>query len=353
MHTILAALLLALPAVATTLPMRIPFQGKLIDPATNNPRNGTMSMTFKIYAAPAGGSALFTETQSVDVINGVFSVQIGTVSTMSEDLFSGASAYLGITVSPDAEMSPRQPLSMSPYAFTAAQLVQDGDIRINAGPTYSTFTATGNLIIPYGTSASTRVYVGLTTEPPLTAGMMYYNTSSGTIKISDGVEWRYVYGSTLERQYAVTTDNTAAVAVSKAAAATVLVIPLFIPGPMMINHMIVDVTTALGAAGDLGIYDAAGNLVLNGGSSSLTTTAGVKNIAPAQTGTARFLTPGQYYAAITFNSTTGRLSGNTLLAAGMINRVGTVVGGGLVLPASISPAGITAGTIMTFFQISP
>jgi hypothetical protein len=349
----LALLLAALPAAAISLPMRIPFQGKLIDPATNNPKNGTMTMTFSIYSAPSGGSALFTETQSVTVVNGAFAVQIGTSTPLSEDLFSGASAYLGVTVSPDAEMTPRQPLSMSPYSFTAAQLVQDGDIRINAGPTYSTFTAAGNLILPYGITSSTRVYSGLATEPPATAGMMYYNTSSGTIKISDGTEWRYVYGATLERQYAVTTDNTAAVAVSKAANATILVIPLFIPGPMMVNRMVVQVTTALGAAGDIGIYDVAGNLILNGGSSSLTTTAALKSITPVQTGAARFLSPGQYYAAVTFNSTTGRLAGNTLLSAGMINRVGTVLGGGLILPASINPAAITAGTIMTFFQVNP
>jgi hypothetical protein len=147
--------LFAAASAAAPLPYRIPFQGKLLDPATNLPRNGVMSMTFKIYDAPSGGAAKFTETQSVSVLNGVFAVQIGTAATLSPDLFSGASAYLGVTVPPDAEMTPRQPLGMSPWSFTAAQLAQSGDIRVNAGTSYSTFTTGGNLQVPYGVSAST------------------------------------------------------------------------------------------------------------------------------------------------------------------------------------------------------
>ncbi len=154
------ALLAALPAAAVNLPLRIPFQGKLIDPATNNPKNGSFSMQFQIYAAPTGGSSLYSETQTVPVSNGVFAVQIGTLSLLSADLFSGASAYLGVTVGADAEMTPRQPLSMSPYAFTAAQLVASGDMRVNAGTSYSTFTSAGNLLLQYGVVGTTAAFSG-------------------------------------------------------------------------------------------------------------------------------------------------------------------------------------------------
>jgi hypothetical protein len=163
-----------------------------------------------------------------------------------------------------------------------------------------------------------------------------------------------VFGQSLSRQSFVTTDNTAAVAVNKSANAAIIFTPFYLPGPMMVSHMVVDVTTALGATGDLGIYDANGNLLLNGGNGSLSAAAGLKNIAPTQTGNSRFLPPGQYYAAVTFNSTTGRLAGNTLAVAGLINRVGAIAaGGGTVLPASIVPANIVNTTDEFFFQMSP
>lgn len=171
-----ALLAAAAPVAAVVMPMRIPFQGKLIDPATNNPKNGAFSMQFKLYNAPTGGAALFTETQTVTVVNGQFTVQIGTVTYLSADLLSGASAYLGVTVGADAEMSPRQPLSMSPYAYTAVQLASDQNIRINSGITYSTFTTAGNLTLQYGVVGATATFMTVTSTNVGTYGVI---TSSG------------------------------------------------------------------------------------------------------------------------------------------------------------------------------
>ncbi|MDP3543632.1 MAG: hypothetical protein Q8T11_14270 [Elusimicrobiota bacterium] len=180
----LTLILFTVPAAAGMLPLRIPFQGKLVDPTTNAPRNGSISMQFRLYDAPTGGSALFTETQAVAVNNGVFSVQIGTTSRLDADLFSGASAYLGITVESDSEMLPRQPLSMTPYAFTAMQLVNDGDIRVNAGTAYSTFTSAGNLLLPHGVTAATASFTaaGATVFSLQTSSGV--NVLGGTLRLS-------------------------------------------------------------------------------------------------------------------------------------------------------------------------
>lgn len=177
MKLLFAALpFLALAAGAVNVPLRIPFQSKLVDPATNDPRNGTFTMQFKLYDAPSGGSPLFSETQSVSVVNGVFAVQIGTVSALNPDLFSGASAYLGVTVGADSEMTPRQPLSVSPYAISAMQLVSDRNVRINAGAAYSTFTAAGNLLLPYGVVGTTASFMAVTST---NVGAYGITTSSG------------------------------------------------------------------------------------------------------------------------------------------------------------------------------
>lgn len=180
-----AVLMLAASAAsAVILPLKINLQGKLVDPASNAPRNGSFSVTFKIYSVPTGGAALYTEAQTLSVDNGVFSTQLGVNALLSTSLFSGASAYLGITVSPDAEMSPRQQMVMSPYAFTAAQLVSDGSISVNAGTAYSTFTTAGNWQMPAGVSAGSATFTGGLTASSGTftatgAGQYALQTSSG------------------------------------------------------------------------------------------------------------------------------------------------------------------------------
>ena len=165
------ATLLIGTAGAVQLPLKVNFQGKLLDPATNNPRSGSVDFTFRLCNNPTsvctpcpGAVCLWEESQnSVPVSNGVFSVQLGSKTAILPDMLAGASAYLSITASPDAsEMTPRQQLVMSPYAYTAAQLVQAGDIRVNAGNSYSTFTSAGNLLLAGGIMAATGTFVNVT-----------------------------------------------------------------------------------------------------------------------------------------------------------------------------------------------
>ena len=167
MKSLFLLIYLLLPAslgAATGVPFRVNFQGKLLDNSFV-PRNGQVAMQFRLFDAPTGGNLLWgPENQTPTVNNGVFSVQLGTNTLLSPDLLLGGSAYLSVTVSPDVfpagEMSPRQQLIASPYAITAAQLSQAGDVRINAGVSYATFTAAGNILIPYGIVASSASFSG-------------------------------------------------------------------------------------------------------------------------------------------------------------------------------------------------
>lgn len=154
--SVLAVFALALTsASAAVLPMKLNFQGKLLDPATNAPKNGTFSVQFRVYDG-AGNTLWGPETQpSVSVANGVFSVQLGSVLALSPDVFAGGDTWLGVKVGSDSEMTPRQQLLMAPYAFTSAQVAHSSDLRFNAGTAYSTFTSAGNLLVPFGVSAAT------------------------------------------------------------------------------------------------------------------------------------------------------------------------------------------------------
>ena len=100
----------------------------------------------------------------------------------------------------------------------------------------------------------------------------------------------------------------------------------------------------LGSAGDIGIYNSAGSLVLNGGAGSLPQTTGLQKVTPVQAAAARTLPPGQYYVALTWSTAGGKIEDATTVTAGAVYHTGMILGaGGSTLPASITLGNITAG----------
>ena len=115
---LIIALGLYCPSAYAQIPGLINFQGKLLT-TSNNPENGTFSMTFSIYDVPTGGSSLWTETQpSVAVTNGVFSVQLGAVTAISQSVFVSSPTYLEVDIAGQTGR-PRQELVASPYSFSS------------------------------------------------------------------------------------------------------------------------------------------------------------------------------------------------------------------------------------------
>ncbi|WP_129678176.1 hypothetical protein [Candidatus Chloroploca sp. Khr17] len=106
----------------------ISYQGHLTNPG-GTPVSATLPMTFNLYTASTGGTAVWTEQRSgsnaVPVSNGLFNVALGSVTPIPVNLF-GAPLWLGISVNGDAEMSPRERLNGG-YA-TVAGTVPDGSI---------------------------------------------------------------------------------------------------------------------------------------------------------------------------------------------------------------------------------
>jgi hypothetical protein len=101
----------------SSIPQIINYQGYLTDPQ-GTPVDDTVTITFSIYPDATDIAPLWTETQTVRATGGIFSVDLGDITPLS--LPFDATYYLGITVGSDSEMTPRQPLSSSPYAFRAA-----------------------------------------------------------------------------------------------------------------------------------------------------------------------------------------------------------------------------------------
>src|SRR5258708_14853370 len=96
MRSFFFAALVPVLALAQVL-SRLNHQGRLFD-AANNPVPGTPSLTFSVYAGANGGTALWTETQSLPFSNGFYATTLGTVTAFPAGLWDGSTRYLAIAV---------------------------------------------------------------------------------------------------------------------------------------------------------------------------------------------------------------------------------------------------------------
>lgn len=105
-----------LPARAE-IPQTLNYQGVLTDAGGTAVPDGSYSITFRIYDVSSGGTALWTETNTVQVSKGIFSVVLGTL--VQPNLPFDTDYYLGMSVEGEAELSPRVVLTSSAYALNS------------------------------------------------------------------------------------------------------------------------------------------------------------------------------------------------------------------------------------------
>jgi hypothetical protein len=89
------------------------------------PAAGTASFTFSVYAMPQGGIPLWTETQTVTLEDGYFSVQLGSKTPFPGTVWDGSVRYIGLKVGADDEMVPREMVTSVPYALLATEVTGD------------------------------------------------------------------------------------------------------------------------------------------------------------------------------------------------------------------------------------
>ncbi len=171
---ILSALLL-LPLLAVAAPSYINYQGRLVD-TTGNPLTGAQSIVFKLYSVPSGGTALWTETQSVTPDNGIFSVSLGGVTQLPASTFLADTLYLGVTIGADAEMSPRTRLLSAPYALYSGNLGSSGSKAY-----ISTDTVISASQLQLGNFASLPGGIG--------KGALAYDSTANRVNYWDGLVW--------------------------------------------------------------------------------------------------------------------------------------------------------------------
>ena len=130
LQLLLLSLLMASTLVAQA-PDVMTYQGKLQN--EGSPVNGLHSLTFHIYDAATNGTLLWSETHSeVQVTDGLFSVDLGTVSSLSGLAFN-ADYFLTFQVDGGTEMTPRLQLGPTPFAIGGVTGMegQQGPAQIN------------------------------------------------------------------------------------------------------------------------------------------------------------------------------------------------------------------------------
>ena len=110
----------ARPDAITSPSYLIPYQARLLDPSTGGSKpDGSYTITFGLYNAESGGSALWAETKTVAVTRGTFSTLLGDTTALSPAHFDGQTLWLGVAVNGDPEATPRQRLGHVGYAIHA------------------------------------------------------------------------------------------------------------------------------------------------------------------------------------------------------------------------------------------
>lgn len=114
----LATLAMGATALAQA-PRTMSYQGLLTDANGNLISDGNHTLRLSLYESASGGSAMFSETQTVPVVRGLFNIIIGSATPISSTLLFNRAYFLGVSVDGGAELTPRTPLTTSPYAFYA------------------------------------------------------------------------------------------------------------------------------------------------------------------------------------------------------------------------------------------
>ncbi|MFH2055174.1 MAG: hypothetical protein ABIJ61_04385, partial [bacterium] len=192
-------LLVCLSAISAQaqVPTQISYQGRLLD-AADVPISGSVSLTFRIFDDPSGGSELWSETHPVvEVSDGLFKVSLGEITPLSADVLAPGSGggggggavylrYLEIQVGADTPITPRTLLTSAPYSVATTRVAGDvstspGELHLSdlSGSTTATIRASSD---PGGNGSE---LVAVDGNGSTTATIRASSSSGGAVLLTD------------------------------------------------------------------------------------------------------------------------------------------------------------------------
>ncbi len=137
-------LILMIPVAAILLAACVPLtpqfshQGRLLDDSGEPVADGDYEVMYRIYQTETEGTAVYTDTQTVAVANGLFTTSLGLTDEIPADVFA-LPTWLDITVDGET-LTPRQRLLGAPFAFSLVT----GAVVQGAEPLERTFSGQEN-----------------------------------------------------------------------------------------------------------------------------------------------------------------------------------------------------------------
>jgi len=101
------------------IPRTLSYQGVLTDNAGKPRPDGSYTFTFRFYTSPTGGAAIWSESRSLPVKNGLFSTVLGDQTSFGAAVKFDQQYWLSIQVGNEPELSPRIPLTSVGYSLGA------------------------------------------------------------------------------------------------------------------------------------------------------------------------------------------------------------------------------------------
>lgn len=101
------------------IPRTLSYQGVLTDSLGNPKPDGTYNLTFRLYDAESGGSALWIEAKSLEIRRGLFSTLLGDQVAFGSRLTFDERYWLSVQVGGQPELAPRIPLSAVGFSINS------------------------------------------------------------------------------------------------------------------------------------------------------------------------------------------------------------------------------------------
>ncbi|HXF99333.1 MAG TPA: hypothetical protein VNL69_01050 [Bacteroidota bacterium] len=147
-----ALLLVLLPAflfvpflLQAQIPRTLSYQGILSDTLGTPKPDGQYAITFRLYDAASGGTALWSETQSLQVKRGLFSAILGSQTAFPSTLTFDRQYWLSIQPASEPELAPRIALTSVGYSLIALR-ADTARVALNTDSARITGTVPNNSI---------------------------------------------------------------------------------------------------------------------------------------------------------------------------------------------------------------
>ncbi|MEW6512298.1 MAG: hypothetical protein AB1428_15215 [Bacteroidota bacterium] len=118
--------LMAVVAANAQVPRTLNYQGTLGTGGTPVP-DGNYNVTFRLYTAPSGGSAAWTEAQLVQTRNGVFNAILGKITPLPASF--NTAYWLSLQIGVDPELSPR--IEMTGVCYSLHTVTADSARKVS------------------------------------------------------------------------------------------------------------------------------------------------------------------------------------------------------------------------------